>query len=149
LQILKRCNGFPIVIEVVGVSLKGRSLNTWKGQVESWSEGEKILGKPYPTVLECLQPSFDALDPNLKECFLDMGSFLEDQKIRASVIIDMWVELYGKGSSILYMYLEDLASQNLLKLVPLGYVIYVSNLYLCTFLPSTISGTYLFLYQHK
>ncbi|CAA0412563.1 unnamed protein product [Arabidopsis thaliana] len=119
-KILKRCNGFPIVIEVVGVSLKGRSLNTWKGQVESWSEGEKILGKPYPTVLECLQPSFDALDPNLKECFLDMGSFLEDQKIRASVIIDMWVELYGKGSSILYMYLEDLASQNLLKLVPLG-----------------------------
>ncbi|KAG7614490.1 Powdery mildew resistance protein RPW8 domain [Arabidopsis suecica] len=119
-KILKRCNGFPLVIEVVGISLKGQALYLWKGQVESWSEGEKILGKPYPTVLECLQPSFDALDPNLKECFLDMGSFLEDQKIRASVIIDMWVELYGKGSSILYMYLEDLASQNLLQLVPLG-----------------------------
>ncbi|CAH8281045.1 unnamed protein product [Arabidopsis lyrata] len=120
-KILKRCNGFPIVIEVVGVSLKGQSLNTWKGQVESWSEGERILGNPHPTVLECLQPSFDALETNLKECFSDMGSFLEEQKIRASVIIDMWVELYGKGSSILYMkYLEDLASQNLLKLVPLG-----------------------------
>ena len=124
-KILKRCNGFPIVIEVVGVSLKGRSLNTWKGQVESWSQGETILDSPsQPTVLECLQPSFNALEPNLKECFLDMGSFLEDQKIRASVIIDIWMELYGKNSSILCMkYLEDLASQNLLKLVPLGYVV--------------------------
>ncbi|CAH8339884.1 unnamed protein product [Eruca vesicaria subsp. sativa] len=121
-KILKRCNGFPIVIEVVGVSLKGQTLNTWKGQVESWSQGETILDSPsQPTVLECLEPSFDALVPNLKECFLDMGSFLEDQKIRASVIIDMWMELYGKSSSILCMtYLEDLASQNLLKLVLLG-----------------------------
>ncbi|VVB18260.1 unnamed protein product [Arabis nemorensis] len=120
-KILKRCNGFPIVIEVVGGSLKGRSLNTWKGQVESWSEGEKILDNHHPTVLECLQPSFNALESNLKECFLDMGSFLEDQKIRASVIIDIWVELYGKGSSTMCMkYLEDLASQNLLKLVRLS-----------------------------
>ncbi|KFK28371.1 hypothetical protein AALP_AA8G506700 [Arabis alpina] len=120
-KILKRCNGFPIVIEVVGGSLKGRSLNTWKGQVESWSEGEKILDNHHPTVLECLQPSFNALESNLKECFLDMGLFLEDQKIRASVIIDIWMELYGKGSSTMCMkYLEDLASQNLLKLVPLG-----------------------------
>ena len=99
--------------------------------MESWSQGETVLDIPsQPTVLECLQPSFNALVPNLKECFLDMGSFLEDQKIRASVIIDIWMELYGKSSSILCMkYLEDLASQNLLKLVPLGYVVSV-----CTFL---------------
>ncbi|CAF2089145.1 unnamed protein product [Brassica napus] len=121
-KILKRCNGFPIVIEVVGVSLKGKSINTWKGQVESWSGGKKtILDSPRPSVLQCLQPSFNALDPDLKECFMDMGSFLEDQKIRASVIIDIWMELYGISSSVVCMkYLEDVASQNLLKLVPLG-----------------------------
>ncbi|CAF1920892.1 unnamed protein product [Brassica napus] len=112
---LKRCNGLlPLVIEVVGVSLKGRGLHLWKDQVESWSEGKTILERP--------QPSFNALEPHLKECFMDMGSFLEDQKIRASVIIDLWVELYGtSSSSIVYMkYLNDLASQNLLKLIPLG-----------------------------
>uniref|UniRef100_A0A0D3AXB8 Uncharacterized protein n=1 Tax=Brassica oleracea var. oleracea TaxID=109376 RepID=A0A0D3AXB8_BRAOL len=111
---LKRCYGLPLVIEVVGVSLKGRGLHLWKDQVESWSEGKIIL--------ERLQPSFNALEPHLKECFMDMGSFLEDHKIRASVIIDLWVELYGtsSSSSIVYMkYLNDLASQNLLKLVPL------------------------------
>ncbi|CAH8281044.1 unnamed protein product [Arabidopsis lyrata] len=121
--ILKRCNGFPLVIEVVGISLKGQALYLWKGQVESWSEGETILGNAHPTVLKRLQPSFSALKPHLKECFLDMGSFLEDQKIHASLIIDIWVELYGRGSTStnMYMkYLNDLASQNLLKLVPLG-----------------------------
>ncbi|RID53843.1 hypothetical protein BRARA_G01212 [Brassica rapa] len=109
-KILKRCSGLPLVIEVVGVPLKGKPLYYWKGQVGSWSEGKTILRNPRPSVLEY--------------CFMDMGSFLEDQKIRASVIIDIWVELYGKGtpsSSFEYMkYLHDLASQNLLRLIPLG-----------------------------
>ncbi|CAF2163581.1 unnamed protein product [Brassica rapa] len=123
-KILKRCSGLPLVIEVVGVPLKGKPLYYWKGQVGSWSEGKTILRNPRPSVLECLEPSFTALEPHLKDCFMDMGSFLEDQKIRASVIIDIWVELYGKGtpdSSFEYMkYLHDLASQNLLRLIPLG-----------------------------
>nr|VDD37453.1 unnamed protein product [Brassica oleracea] len=119
-RILKRCNGLPLLIEVLGVTLKGKPLYYWKGQVESWSEKETNLDG----VLKLLQPSFTTLEPHLKECFMDMGSFLEDQKIRASVIIDIWVELYGKSptsSSLAYMkYLDDLASQNLLKLIPLG-----------------------------
>ncbi|KAL0657051.1 hypothetical protein Bca4012_077635 [Brassica carinata] len=119
-KILKRCNGLPLLIEVLGVTLKGKPLYYWKGQVESWSEKETNLDG----VLKLLQPSFTTLEPHLKECFMDMGSFLEDQKIRASVIIDIWVELYGKSptsSSLAYMkYLDDLASQNLLKLIPLG-----------------------------
>lgn len=125
LQILKRCNGFPIVIEVVGGSLKGQPLYLWKGLVESWSEGETILDNSH--VVECLQPNFIALAPHLKECFMDMGSFLEYQKISASVLVDIWVELYGRGSSsssyVCMMYLNDLASQNLLKLTPPWYVV--------------------------
>ncbi|KAJ0234358.1 Powdery mildew resistance protein [Hirschfeldia incana] len=117
-KILKRCSGFPIVIEVVGSSLKGLDLSSWRGQVESWSEGQPIIDSS--DVLQCLQPSFNALKPTLKDCFLDMGSFHEDQKIRASVIIDLWVELYGRGTSSCMKYLNDLASQNLLKLIPLG-----------------------------
>ncbi|CAN7127929.1 unnamed protein product [Brassica rapa subsp. narinosa] len=122
-EILKRCNGLPLLIEVLGVSLKDKRLYDWKCQVESWSEKETILDG----VLHRLQPSFTALKPHLKECFMDMGSFLEDQKIRASVLIDIWVELYyGKGTtsddiSMAYMkYLVDLASQNLLNLIPIG-----------------------------
>ncbi|KFK28372.1 hypothetical protein AALP_AA8G506800 [Arabis alpina] len=122
-KILKGCNYIPIVIEVRGIFLKGKSLNTWREQVEKWHEEETILDNPHATAPEYLQSSFSALESNLKECFLDMGSFPEDQKISASVIIDIWVELYGKGtcSSSMYMnYLKDLDSQNLLKLIPLG-----------------------------
>ncbi|KFK28374.1 hypothetical protein AALP_AA8G507000 [Arabis alpina] len=120
-KILKRCNGFPLVIEVVGSSLKGKPKYVWKGQVDSWSLGETILHNA--SVLACLEPSFYALNPHTKECFMDMGSFLEDQKIRASVIIDIRVELGGLGgsSSTVYMkYLNDLSSHNMLTLIPLG-----------------------------
>jgi hypothetical protein len=49
-----------------------------------------------------------------------MGSFLKDQKIIASSIIDLWSELYGKESSLCMSYLQDLASNNLITLLPLG-----------------------------
>ncbi|KAG2316967.1 hypothetical protein Bca52824_020089 [Brassica carinata] len=64
--------------------------------------------------------SFDALTHNLRECFLDMGSFLKDQKIIVSTIIDVWSGLYGKENNICMNYLQELASHNLLKLLPLG-----------------------------
>ncbi|XP_010547507.1 PREDICTED: probable disease resistance protein At5g66900 [Tarenaya hassleriana] len=119
-KILKRCNGFPLAIEVVGSSLKGKSLSSWKGLAEKWAKGDKIVNTPHPKVLECFQPSIDALGTALKDCFLDMGSFLEDQKIRASTICDLWVELYRRGEYDALANLEDLSSQNLLKLVTLG-----------------------------
>lgn len=98
------------MIKVVGASLKNRSLTSWKGQVISWSKGRTLLD---PTVLDCLRPSFEALDSDLKHCFLDMGLFLEDHKIRASVITDIWSELYCESDSVMcMMYLEDLAVQN-------------------------------------
>ncbi|AED98275.1 unnamed protein product [Arabidopsis thaliana] len=61
--------------------------------------------------------SFDALPHNLRECFLDMASFLEDQRIIASTIIDLWSASYGKEGM---NNLQDLASRNLLKLLPIG-----------------------------
>ena len=132
---MKRCFGFPLLIEVIGVQL------IRKAEEESWSKEETILHNPQPTVLECLQPSFNVLKPHLKDCFLDIGSFITQGKIRVSSIIDIWMELYGKGSesSTVYAeYLNDLAYHNLLKLVNLGYVVSAATLFLCAFLVSTI-----------
>ncbi|KAJ0239066.1 disease resistance protein [Hirschfeldia incana] len=127
-KILERCAGFPLLIKVIGGSLnRKKSLTQWKGQVVSWSTGRSVLENPSTTVYDGLKPSFNALDSDLKECFLDMGLFLEDQKIRAWVITDIWAELYGtdgiteKEKTILSLkYLEDLASHNLLDLASLG-----------------------------
>lgn len=70
---------------------------------------------------------FDALTHNLRECVLDMGSFSKDQKIIASTIIDVWSELHGKENIICMNYVQELASHNLLKLLPLGYVTFYSS----------------------
>lgn len=123
-KILERCAGFPLLIKVIGGSLKKQSLNQWQGQVIKWSGSGSVLDSR--EVIDRLKPSFDALDPDLQQCFLDMGLFLEDQVIRAWMIVDIWAELYGgngkteKDKIILSTkYLEDLASHNLLDLVPL------------------------------
>ncbi|XP_013653576.1 probable disease resistance protein At5g66900 [Brassica napus] len=124
-KILERCAGFPLLIKVIGGSLRKQSLNQWQGQVIEWSGGGSVLNSR--EVIERLKPSFDALDSNLKQCFLDMGLFLEDQVIRAWMITDIWAELYGGNGKtekdkiiVSVKYLEDLASHNLLDLVPLG-----------------------------
>ena len=60
------------------------------------SEGESIVNSE-DELRNCLQSSLDALDDKdimLKECFMDLGSFPEDQKIPATALIDMWAELY-------------------------------------------------------
>lgn len=168
LQILKRCYGLPLLIEIIGVQLLRKSID-WRGEVKSWSEEETVLDvqlirkfvnwatdkvkrwseeetiidNPQPNVLECLQPSLNVLDPHLKDCFLDIGSFLTQGKIRVSSIIDMWMELYGKGSesSTVYVkYLNELAFRNLLELDPPRYVSF--NIASCTLLQSTIRGIY-------
>ncbi|KAF8051409.1 hypothetical protein N665_1733s0008 [Sinapis alba] len=132
-KILKRCHGFPLLIEIIGVQLIRNAQIRFLGKVESWSEEETILDSPQPTVLECLQHNImNVLRPHLKDCFLDMGLFLKEEKICASNIIDIWMELYGKyseSSTVYVEYLNDLAFRSLLKLVPLGMDEYKYGLY--------------------
>ncbi|KAM7510333.1 hypothetical protein LguiB_009208 [Lonicera macranthoides] len=75
--IVKVCKGFPLALTVIGRSLYGKHLVIWDQRAK-----------------KCL----DALDekPIAKECYLDLGSFPEDQKIAATVIMDMWAKLYGQ-----------------------------------------------------
>ncbi|KAL1196547.1 putative disease resistance protein [Cardamine amara subsp. amara] len=78
--------------------------------------------------MESIQ-SFYALPNDLRECFLDMGSFLENQKINASMLIDLWWGLYFKANILCMSCLQDLASHNLLKLLPLGKNEYEDDIY--------------------
>ncbi|KAK2974280.1 hypothetical protein RJ640_016766 [Escallonia rubra] len=83
---------------VVGQSLCGRPEVTWKVTLDKWSKGQSILDSS-SDLLNKLQTSVDALDeikekPDLKNCYLDLGSFPEDQRIPAIALHDMWVELY-------------------------------------------------------
>ncbi|KAI5396045.1 hypothetical protein KIW84_062301 [Lathyrus oleraceus] len=64
--------------------------------------------------------SLDILkDINQKECFMDMGLFLEDQRILVTVLIDMWAELHDldeDGTKAMAI-VHDLITRNLINLI--------------------------------
>ncbi|KAK3004080.1 hypothetical protein RJ639_019024 [Escallonia herrerae] len=132
-KIVDNCNGFPLALIVVGQSLSGRPEVTWRITLDKWSKGKSILDSS-SDLLNKLQTSVDALDeikekPDLKNCYLDLGSFPEDERIPAIALHDMWVELYNLDEEDMYTYeyLEELAMRNLVTLMSTS--IGASNLY--------------------
>ncbi|XP_062010050.1 probable disease resistance protein At5g66900 [Rosa rugosa] len=119
-KIVKRCNGFPLAITVVGRSLSGQPIEVWRKRVSEWSKDSCILDAETELFL-CLQSSLDALDKRLaivKDCYLDLGSFPEDKEIRVDDLIDMWAELYDiDDDSVIFANVYELANRNLANLV--------------------------------
>ncbi|KAL6332596.1 hypothetical protein AAG906_009019 [Vitis piasezkii] len=117
-EIVKRCGGFPLVLQVVARSLCGLPVEIWKSRLLEWSEGQSIL-ESGEGLLDCLQSSLASLNDKLKECFMDLGSFPEDKKIPVTALIDMWAELYklDKNGVHAISRLIKLSLQNLLNLV--------------------------------
>ncbi|RXH75276.1 hypothetical protein DVH24_029997 [Malus domestica] len=119
-KIIKRFKGCPLAIALVGRSLRGQPIEIWHKRVVEWCKGSSILDSDRD-LLACLQSSLDALDKEkaiIKECFLDLGSFPEDQRIAAAALIDMWAELYGLDEEILTIAnLHELTARSLATLV--------------------------------
>ncbi|KAK2973599.1 hypothetical protein RJ640_003121 [Escallonia rubra] len=127
-KIVEGCKGFPLALTVVGRAL----CDQHEVILEKWSEGRSIFDSN-SDLLACLQASLDALDDRaivaayqrkdmaiVKECFLDLGSFPENQRIPATVLMDMWVELYDLDEEGMYTLanLLELSARNLVNLVP-------------------------------
>ncbi|XP_028092754.1 probable disease resistance protein At5g66900 isoform X1 [Camellia sinensis] len=122
-KIVRGCGGFPLALEVVGKSLKGESEVTWKNKLNRWSEGQSIFySDAAPNgatdILNRLQTTLDDLDVKIKECYLDLASFPEDQRIPAMALVDMWVELYNLDEVSAFANIHELSDRNLLNLVP-------------------------------
>ncbi|CAN6563023.1 unnamed protein product [Malus baccata var. baccata] len=100
--------------------LSRKPIEIWQKRVLEWCKGSSILDSD-KDLLACLQSSLDALDKEktiIKECFLDLGSFPEDQRIAAAILIDMWAELYGLDEEILTIAnLHELTTRSLANLV--------------------------------
>lgn len=131
---VKSCKGLPLALTVVGASLHGQPRVKWEATLKKWSDGQSFL-QSYKCLLRCLQTSIDALDElpnNVKECFLDLGSFPEDDKIAGTALLDMWVELYGLDNEGMYASenLLDLSLRNLVNLVPIRYF-WIQRKYTC------------------
>ncbi|KAK1433030.1 hypothetical protein QVD17_09934 [Tagetes erecta] len=119
IKMVKSCKGLPLALTVIGASLRGQSELKWRTTLKKWSEGQSIFHSSSQLFLS-LRASVDALEPLpiLRDCFLDLGSFPEDEKIAASVLMDMWIELYNLDKEGMYTteYLLQLYSRNLLNL---------------------------------
>ncbi|XP_059293714.1 probable disease resistance protein At5g66900 isoform X2 [Lycium ferocissimum] len=121
-KVVSSCGGFPLALRVVGRSLCGQPEVIWFNRVMMQSK-RQILFPTENDLLRSLQASIDALDENvhcnrLRDCYLDLGSFPEDQRIHPAALLDMWVERYNldeDGMKAMAIFFE-LSSQNLVNL---------------------------------
>ncbi|PHT56936.1 hypothetical protein CQW23_05422 [Capsicum baccatum] len=125
-KVLRSCGGFPLALRVVGRSLCGQPEGIWFDRVMMQSKRE-ILFPTENDLLRSLQASIDALDEKvlysretttLRDCYLDLGSFPEDQRIHPAALLDIWVERYNLGEdgrTAMTIFFE-LSSQNLVNL---------------------------------
>ena len=141
---MRGCGGFPLALKVIGESLKMMPVAVWLSTAMKRSFGHSIFNTS-SDLLNSLAKSLEFSDHEVifKECFLDLGSFPEDQRIPIAALIDIWAELYkldedGVDATAI---LHELNSRNLVNLVMTRYGPYGDSLYLwCDFLVGVISS---------
>ncbi|KAL5184416.1 putative disease resistance protein [Glycine soja] len=114
-KIVRHCKGLPLAIKVIGRSLSNQPYELWQKMVEKLSQGHSILDSNTKLVAS-LKKISDVLEDNsiIKECFIDLALFPENQKIPVAALVDMWVELYGlDNDGIVMANVNKLASMNL------------------------------------
>ncbi|KAM2313620.1 hypothetical protein ACFX1S_026760 [Malus domestica] len=120
-EVLEHCKGLPLAISVIGKSLHGKDTEFWRSSLADWFKGSIPDSESDAELLLSLQSSIDALGDNeaiIRECFMDLASFPEGQRISAAAFIDMWAELYNLDEdSLSITILHKLASRGLANLV--------------------------------
>ena len=110
---------------MIGASLRGQHPLVWKKRLMDWSHGQFFFNSD-TDLLDHLQKSleFPKDKITIKECFMDLGSFPEDQRIPVAALIDMWAELYelDEGGIHAIANLHELTTRNLASLVMSRYV---------------------------
>ncbi|KAK3431492.1 hypothetical protein EUGRSUZ_E03077, partial [Eucalyptus grandis] len=73
---LHYADGLPLVLEVLGSFLRGRKEHAWESTLH------KLAKTPEPTINQVLKISFDGLDDNEKEIFLDIACFFKRKEMQ-------------------------------------------------------------------
>ncbi|KAL7108950.1 hypothetical protein ACP275_06G145300 [Erythranthe tilingii] len=122
-EILRKCDGLPLAISVVGGLLVDRSPSKSKWENVS-KEINSHLGTTESSVSEILELSYRNLSPELKSCFLCLGFFKEDATIRTKRLIHVWIAngLIQQGveksiEEIGRSYLDQLINRNMVQIM--------------------------------
>ncbi|KAJ7951603.1 Disease resistance protein [Quillaja saponaria] len=120
-KIVKLCGGFPLVLMLVGGSLSGQPINIWKNRERKWSKLGKFALSDEANLLDKLGELLEVLGTEeiIKECFMDLSLFPEDQKIPAAALIDMFEELHelDEDDGDAMNYICELEARNLADIV--------------------------------
>ncbi|XP_061376473.1 disease resistance protein Roq1-like [Gastrolobium bilobum] len=80
MEIIKRAvhygSGLPLALETIGSNLFGKALDEWKSALEAYE------GIPNKDIQDILKVSYDGLEENEKEIFLDIACFFKGCSVR-------------------------------------------------------------------
>ncbi|CAN0922191.1 Probable disease resistance protein At4g33300 [Linum grandiflorum] len=116
-QIVNECKGLPLALKVIGAALRGQPELYWASARKRLSRGEPICESHENKLLDRMAISVQFLPKKVRECFLDLGSFPEDNKIPLDVLINMWAEIHDVDEEEAFAILVELADKNLLTLI--------------------------------
>ena len=80
-QFICYANGLPLALQIIGSDLRGRSIHEWE------SELEKYKNIPNKEIQNILKVSFEGLDKNEQEIFLDIACFF--QGLSKNYVVDI------------------------------------------------------------
>ncbi|KAL4558061.1 hypothetical protein LXL04_036257 [Taraxacum kok-saghyz] len=122
-KLVKCCKQHPLALTVIGGLLKGTNITNWLLMLKNLSDGQKSVLDLDESIPHSLARSLEMFEENsvIKQCYLDLGLFPEDQKISATMLMDMWVHLYKDDEEGLETMnrLFELSYKNLATLLPI------------------------------
>lgn len=88
-QIVRKCDGLPLAIKVLGGILRyDRDIDTWREVLECYT-WELDAGRE--EILSALKLSYYRMPSHLRPCFLYFSMFPKDHEFRRDLIIRMWM----------------------------------------------------------
>ncbi|KAI5070099.1 hypothetical protein GOP47_0014442 [Adiantum capillus-veneris] len=98
-EVILECKGLPLALKVIGASLSSTAgpfpAAYWRVARDKLRDAKPLGEYQKDALLGRLQTSIDALDPMLRECFLDLGAHPEDSHWAADFLLDTWVYVRG------------------------------------------------------
>ncbi|KAG8375148.1 hypothetical protein BUALT_Bualt10G0070200 [Buddleja alternifolia] len=123
-NILKRCEGLPLAIIVIGGLLATKDNNIEEWQMFNRSLGDELEEDSLRTMTKLLSLSFYDLPYYLKSCFLYLSIFPEDDLLEKWRLIRLWIAegfvqaKQGKTvEEVAEGYLNELLNKNLIRVV--------------------------------
>ncbi|KAH7277115.1 hypothetical protein KP509_39G035100 [Ceratopteris richardii] len=117
-EVIKRCGNLPLALKVIGSSLYCDELfrPLWSRMFKRLRDARSFGEHHKDELVGTFKPSFDALDSQLQECFLDLAILPRSSHWPAKVLLDMWVHIQNMDWDDAIWALVELSDRGLLDL---------------------------------